>query len=388
MKFKRIFLIILDSLGVGEALDANNYDDNGSNTLGHIKENYDLFVPNLRKLGFLNTINMDENPEVEAYYTIARPTNPGKDTLNGHYEIMGIKNDIQFKNFTEKGFPRELLDQIEFATRRRVIGNKNCSGQEIIQEFGERQMQYGSLIVYTSNGSNLQIAAHEDSISVAKLYEYAEKVRKIALREEWKVGRVIAKPFTGKPGNFKFTNERQDYAVKPPTMSVMNFLQENNYSVISIGKIADVFDHEGITKTIKAKNNQEALNKLSDIMSKNFTGLCAINLADFDSEFGHKRDLEGYAKAIEEFDVEIPMILNRLETDDLLIITADHGCDPTFKGFDHTRENVPVIIYGRNLKEPKRLDILDSMADIGATIAENFQVNKPFIGESFLEKLK
>lgn len=388
MKFKRIFLLILDSLGVGEAIDANNYDDNGANTLGHIKENYDLFVPNLKKLGFLNTINMDENNEVEAYYTIARPTNPGKDTLNGHYEIMGIKNDIQFKTFTEKGFPRELIDEIEFATARRVIGNKNCSGVDIINELGEREAKYGSLIIYTSNGSNLQIAAHENVIPVAKLYEYAEKIRKITLREEWKVGRVIAKPFTGRPGAFRFTNERQDFAVKPPTMSVMNFLKEKDYSVISIGKVADVFDHEGITKTIKAKNNQEALNKLSDIMTKNFTGLCAINLNDFDIDYGHKRDLEGYARAIEELDVEIPIILNKLETDDLLIITADHGCDPTFKGFDHTRENVPVIIYGRNLKEPKRLDILDSIADIGATIADNFDTSKPFIGTSFLDELK
>lgn len=389
MKFKRIFLLILDSLGVGEALDANNYEDNGCNTLGHIKENYDLFVPNLKKLGFLNTINMDENNDVDAYYTIARPTNPGKDTLNGHYEIMGVKNDIQFKTFTTKGFPRELLSEIEFATGRRVIGNTNGSGIDIINELGERHMQYGSLIIYTSNGSNLQIAAHDNIIPVLKLYEYAEKIRKITLREEWKVGRVIAKPFTGvKSGYFKFTNESQDYAVKPPTKSILNFLQEKDYSVISIGKIADVFDKEGITKSIKARNNQEALTKLSDIMTKNFTGLCAVNLNDFDSEYGHKRDVEGYAKAIEELDVEIPMIINKLDTEDLLIITADHGCDPTFNGFDHTRENVPVIIYGRNLKEPKRLDILDSMADIGATIAENFEVNKPFIGTSFLEKLK
>ena len=316
MKFKRIFLMVLDSLGVGEALDANNYDDNGSNTLGHIRENYDLFVPNLKKLGFLNTINMDENIDVDAYYTIARPTNPGKDTLNGHYEIMGVKNDIQFKSFLTNGFPRELLDEIEFATGRRIIGNKNCSGKEIINELGERQVESGALIIYTSNGSNLQIAAHENSIPVSKLYEYAEKIRKITLREEWKVGRVVAKPFTGRPGNYRFTNENQVYAVKPPTMSIMNFLKENNYSVISIGKIDDVFDHEGITKTIKAKNNQEALNKLNDIMTKNFTGLCAVNLNDFDAEYGHKRDVEGYARAIEELDVEIPMVLNKLETDD------------------------------------------------------------------------
>lgn len=388
MKFKRIFLMILDSLGVGEALDATNYNDSGANTLGHIKEKYDLFIPNLKKLGFLNTLNMDENREVEAYYTIARPTNPGKDTLNGHYEIMGVKNDIQFKNFTETGFPRELLDEIELVTGRRVIGNKNCNGTEIINELGERHLQFGFLIIYTSNGSNLQIAAHESIIPVSKLYEYAEKIRKITFREEWKIGRVIARPFTGKLNNFKFTNERQDYAVKPPTMSIMNFLKEKDFSVISIGKIADIFDQEGITKTIKARNNSEALNKLSDIMTKKFTGLCAINLSDFDNEYGHKRDPEGYAREIEELDVEIPMILNKLETDDLLIITADHGCDPTHNGFDHTRENVPVIIYGRNLKEPKKLEILNSMADIGATIADNFSVNKPFIGNSFLEKLK
>ena len=387
MKFNRIFLLVLDSLGVGEAMDANNYLDEGANTLGHIKDNYDLFVPNLNKLGFLNTINMDENPNVEAYYTIARPNNPGKDTLNGHYEIAGIKNDVQFKTFTEKGFPRELLDQIEIITKRRVIGNKNCGGNDIIRELGEKQMEFGSLIVYTSNGSNLQIAAHEDSIPVTLLYEYAEKIRKITLKEEWKIGRVIACPFNGVAPRFKFTNERQDYAVKPPTKSVMNFLKEKDYSVISIGKVAEVFDYEGITKVIKAKNNLEALNKLSDIMTKKFSGLCFVNLNDFDN-YGHKRDLDGYAKAIEELDVEIPMILNRLEMDDLLIITADHGADPTFSGYDHTRENVPVIIYGRNLKNPKKLEILNSMADIGATIADNFGLIKPFIGESFLEKLK
>ena len=388
MKFKRIFLLVLDSLGVGESLDANNYGDQGSNTLGHIISNYELFVPNLKKLGFLNTINMDENLNVEAYYTIARPTNPGKDTLNGHYEIMGVKNDIQFKSFHEKGFPRELLDEIENVTKRRVIGNKNCSGNDIISELGERQMEYGSLIVYTSNGSNLQIAAHESSIPVRTLYDYAEKIRKITLREEWKVGRVIACPYTGNnPKTFKFTNERLDFAVKPPTKSVMNYLKENDYSVISIGKIAEVFDFEGITKVIKAKNNQEALNKLEDIMTKNFSGLCCVNLNDFDN-YGHKRNLDDYAKAIEELDIEIPMILNRLETDDLLIITADHGCDPTFSGYGHTRENVPVLIYGRNLKEPKRLDILETMADIGATISDNFELPRTFIGTSFLDKLK
>ena len=388
MKFKRIFLIVLDSLGVGEAVDANNYQDEGANTLGHIRDNYDLFVPNLKKLGFLNTINMDENKDVDAYYTIARPTNAGKDTLNGHYEILGVKNDIPFKNFTEKGFPIELLDKIEQITRRKVIGNKNCGGMDIIRELGERQIESNSIIVYTSNGSNLQIAAHEAVIPVKNLYDYAEEIRKITLREDWKIGRVVACPFTGNSQRtFKFTNERQDYATKPPVKSVMDFLNEKDYSVISIGKVAEVFAFEGINKVIKAKNNIEALNKLSDIMDKNFEGLCVVNLNDFDN-YGHRRDLDGYAKAIEELDIEIPMLLNHLDTDDLLILTADHGCDPTFEGYDHTRENVPVIIYGRNLKEPKRLDILDTMSDIAATISENFEVQPPIIGTSFLDKLK
>lgn len=388
MKFKRIFLVVLDSLGVGEALDANDYYDEGSNTLGHIRDNYDLFIPNLKKLGFLNTINMDDNQNVDAYYTVARPNNPGKDTLNGHYEILGVKNDVQFKTFTERGFPIELLDQIEMITRRHVIGNKNSSGLDIIRELGERQIENNSIIVYTSNGSNLQIAAHEASIPVRNLYDYAEAIRRVTLRGNWNIGRIIACPFSGNSARtFRFTNERQDYAVKPPMKSVMNYLSEKDYSVISIGKIAEIFDYEGINKIIKAKNNIEALNKLEDIMDKKFSGLCVVNLNDFDN-YGHKRDLDGYAKAIEELDVEIPMILNHLDTDDLLIFTADHGCDPTFNGYDHTRENVPVIIYGRNLKEPKRLDILESMADIGATISDNFDVVKPIIGTSFLDKLK
>lgn len=388
MKFKRIFLMVLDSLGVGEAIDANNYEDEGCNTLGHIKDNYDLFVPNLKKLGFLNTINMDENNDVDAYYTIARPTNIGKDSLSSHYELVGIRNSVPFKSFSEKGFPRELIDMIEAITGRRVIGNKYADGNQMIQELGERQLNYGSLILFTSADSNLQIAAHEDVIPLPKLYQYCEKIRKITMKEEWRVGRVIARPFTGKPGKFKFTNERQDYAVKPPKKTVLDFLKEHNYSVIAIGKISEIFDGEGITKTMKASTNIDVINKLTDVMEKNFTGLCIANLSEFDSLYGHKRDINGYANAIEELDVEIPMILNKLNNDDLLIITADHGNDPTFKGNDHTRENVPVLIFGRDFKEPKRLDILESMADIGASIADNFDVETPEIGTSFLDKLK
>lgn len=389
MKFKRIFLLILDSLGVGEAMDANNYGDNGSNTLKHIMDNYDIFIPNLRRLGFVDTINMNDNNDVDSYYTIARPTNVGKDSLTSHYELLGIRSTTPFKTFTEKAFPRELLEQIEKVTGKRVIGNKVVNGDTIINELGERHLSYGSLIVYTSSDSTLQVAAHEDIIPIPKLYSYCEKIRKITLSDEWRIARVIARPFSGKPGKFKFTADRRDYAIKPPKKSVMDYLKDNDYSVISIGKISDIFDGQGITKIVKSSfNNMDTLNKLTDIMNKKFIGLCVTNLSDFDALYGHNRDTEGYAKAIEEFDVEISMILNKLENDDLLIITADHGNDPTFSGNAHTRENVPVIVFSRMFKEPKKMDILNSMADIAATISENFDIEKPEIGTSFLDKLK
>ena len=387
MKFKRIFLMVLDSVGVGEASDASKYGDIGSNTLGHIKEQCDLFVPNLKKIGFLDTINMNENDNVDAYYTIAKPNNAGKDTLNGHYEMMGITNNIEFRTFNN-GFPIDLLDGIEQITGRRVIGNKCCNNDSIIQELGDRQLNYGSLIVYTSADSDLQVAAHEDVIPVSSLYEYCEKIRAITLREDWRVGRVIARPFLGSTGHYRFSNSgRKDYAVKPPKTTILDELSENNYNVIAIGKINDIFDGTGINKSIKASNNMEAINKLTDIMDKSFTGLCMVNLADFDSLYGHTRDVDGYAKALEELDVEMPMILNKLELDDLLIITADHGNDPTFDGCDHTRENVPVILYSRAFTDPKRLPELNTLADIGATIADNFDIKEPEIGQSILENL-
>jgi len=389
MKYKRVFLLVLDSLGVGETADAEKYGDKGANTLGHIVQNTDLFIPNLKKIGFLNTLNMNEDKDVEAYYTIAHPNNAGKDSLNGHYEMMGITSNIPFKTFND-GFPAEILDSIEYVTSRRIIGNKCCNNSiDIINELGDKALNFGSLIIYTSADSDLQVAAHEDVIPVSTLYEYCKKIRDITLKEEWRVGRIIARPFTGRDGDFKLSNAgRKDYAIKPPKKTVLDILNENNYNVIGIGKINDIFDKEGINKTIKASNNTEVINKLTDIMDKSFTGLCLANLSDFDSYYGHIRDVEGYAKAIEEFDVNIPIILNKLETDDLLIITADHGNDPTFDGNDHTRENVPVIIYSRNFLVPKRLPILNTLADIGATIADNFDVDKPEIGESIINYLE
>lgn len=389
MNFKRIFLLILDSLGVGEAPDANEYDDIGANTLKHIMENYDLFIPNLKKLGFLNTINMDDNPNVDAYYTIARPANNGKDSISGHYEMIGLNNKIPFKTFSDKAFPIELIDAIEKNTGKRLIGNKVTTGDTILKELGERHLNFGSLILYTSGDSKLEIAAHEDVVPINKLYSYCEKIRKITEREEWRVARVIARPFTGKPGKFKFTNDRKDYTLKPTEKSILNNLNDNGISVISIGKLNDIVGGEGISKVIKGSlSNIETINKMTDIMAKNFTGVCITNLTEFDTMYGHKRDINGYANAIEELDVEIPLILNKLNNDDLLIITADHGNDPTFEGNYHTRENVPVIIFGRNFKTPSKLPILDSIADIGATIADNFNVPGTKMGNSFLDKLK
>ncbi len=388
MKFKRIFLLVLDSLGVGETADAANFGDTGANTLGHVLEKCDLFVPNLVKIGFLDTLNLSENADVEAYYTIAKPINAGKDTLNGHYEIVGLKNNIPFKTFNQ-GFTYDILSSIEEVTGRSVIGNKCCNDDSIIQELGERQYNYGSLIVYTSADSDLQIAAHEDCIPIATLHEYCERIRALTLREDWRIARVIARPFNGTPGKYKLVNNgRKDYAVKPPKKTILDDLNENGYNVIGIGKINDIFDGQGINKVIKAADNNEAINKLLDIIDKDFTGLCMVNLCDFDSLYGHKRDYEGYGRAIEELDVDIQIVINKLDLDDLLIITADHGNDPTFPGNDHTRENVPVIIYSRNFKSPERIEPFETLANIGATIADNFDIDMPEIGESVLDDLE
>ena len=387
MKFKRIFLIVLDSLGVGEAIDAINYKDNGANTLGHIMDKSDLFIPNLKKIGFLNTLTLSEDKDVEAYYTIAKPTNIGKDSLNGHYEIIGLKNEEAFQSYND-GFSYEIISDIERITGRKVIGNTCSQDSNIIQELGERQFNYGALIVYTSADSDLQIAAHEDCIPISTLYSYCEKVREITLQKNNRIARIIARPFNGTPGKYKLINNaRKDYAIKPPKKTILNTLIDNNYNVIGIGKINDIFDGEGINKMIKANDNNEAINKLSDIIDKEFTGLCMVNLNEFDS-LGHKRDIEGYGEAIEELDVDLKIILNKIELDDLLIITADHGNDPTFPGNGHTRENVPVIVYSRNFKHPRRLPPLETFGDIGATVADNFNIDPPEIGKSFLDELE
>lgn len=388
MNFKRIFLLILDSVGVGEAIDANEYGDSGTNTLKHIMDNYELFIPNLSKLGFLDIPNLSDNPDTDAYYTMAKPTNVGKDSVTMYYEMMGISLETPFKSYYEKAFPREFLELLEKVTGKRIIGNKVGKGVDIINELGERHLEYGSLIIYTSNDSSIYISAHEDVVPIPKLYAYCEKIRRISQDENWKIARVIAKPFSGRVGKFKFTSDIKEYPFRHNKKSVLSTLIENKYSVISIGKSNDIFDCSEISKVLKTQNtNMDTINKLTDIMTKNFTGLCIASLSDFDKMYARDKDLEGFAKAIEEFDIEIPLILNKLDNEDLLIITGDRGNDLLASHNNSTRENVPVMIFSRKIKAPKKMEPLNSLADIGATILDNFELEKLEKGESFLDKL-
>lgn len=387
MKFKRIFLIVLDSLGIGEAIDSKKFNDEGCNTLGHILKYNPIDYPNLEKMGLLNLVNYTTTENTDSYYTKAHPKANGKDTLTGHLEIMGIRTLIPFKTFTKNGFPDELIKALEKRWNRKIIGNCNASGTEIIKELGKKQMETGEMIVYTSADSVLQVAAHEDIIPLEELYKDCEIARELTLKDEWKVGRIIARPYIGQPNNFIRTGNRKDYALDPVKPTVLDNLKENNFDVIAIGKINDIFNGCGISKTTHTGNNSEGIKLILDTLNKNFTGLCFANLNDFDSKYGHRRDIKGYALAIKEFDDVLPQIKNGLNDDDLLIVTADHGNDPSYRGTDHTRENIPVLVYSKCFKDPKHLKELDCFSDIGATIADNFNVTLPSVGKSFLSKL-
>lgn len=386
MYFKRVFIIVLDSLGVGEASDAHLFNDVGSNTLKRILENTNFSFPNLEKMGFISLVT-NETVKPISYYTKALPHSNGKDTLTGHLEMMGIDTKIPFKTFTKNGFPKELINELEKRTNRHIIGNCSESGTAIIERLGEEHMKTGDLIVYTSADSVLQIAAHEDIIPVKELYNICQIARELTLQDKWKVGRVIARPFIGTPGNFIRTANRHDYALNPASKTVLDYLKDADYDVISIGKIADIFNNCGITESKKTKDNTDGIKKIIEQTKRDFTGLCFANLNDFDSKYGHRRNIEGYGLAIKEFDNSLEEIINNVG-EDLLIITADHGNDPGYKGTDHTRENTPVLIYSKQFKEPKRLENLKTFADIGASVADNFNVEKPKIGTSFLRKLK
>ena len=387
MKFKRIFLIVLDSLGIGAAKDSDKFGDGTSNTLGHIIEQTQVKLPNLEKMGLLNLMDISECKTL-GYYSKAIPISNGKDSLTGHLEMVGLKTENSPKVFSENGFPKELIEAIEYETDRHVIGNCAASGTEIIEKLGVEHMKTGNLIIYTSADSVLQIAAHESIIPVKELYRICEIVRNLTLKDEWKVGRVIARPFKGKPGSFERTSNRRDYALDPFDKTVLDSLKEKKYDVLAIGKICDIFNGKGITASTRTTDNIDGIKKLVKLMKLNFTGLSFTNFNDFDSKYGHRRDTAGYSEALALFDKYLPNIVNSLKQDDLLIITADHGNDPTYIGTDHTRENVPVLIFSRNFKERGELPYLQTFADIGATIADNFNVEMPKIGKSFLDKLK
>ncbi|GGI12086.1 phosphopentomutase [Gottfriedia solisilvae] len=390
-EFKRVFLVVMDSVGIGEAPDAEKFNDVGSDTLGHIAEKMNgLHMPNMASLGLSNIRELQGIKKAEkplAFYSKMEESSVGKDTMTGHWEMMGLHIDKPFKVFAD-GFPAELISELESQFGRKIIGNKPASGTEILVELGEQHMKSGDLIVYTSADSVLQIAAHEDVIPLEDLYKYCEIARKLTLDDPYMIGRIIARPFVGEPGDFKRTPNRHDYALKPFGRTVMNELQDANYDVISIGKISDIFDGEGITKALRTVSNMDGMDKLVDTLNMDFTGLSFLNLVDFDAVYGHRRDPLGYGKALEEFDARLPEVFELLKEDDLLIITADHGNDPTFAGTDHTREYVPLIVYSKKFTEGKELPIPKTFADVGATIAENFDVKLPSHGSSFLGKLR
>lgn len=393
-KYKRIFTIVIDSLGAGAMPDAAEYGDAGTDTLGHISESVDSFViPNLQKLGMANLHPLKQVEAVAkplAHYGKLREASTGKDTMTGHWEMMGLHITKPFKTFTDTGFPPELIAELEKRTGHKVIGNKAASGTAILDELAEEEIATGHMIVYTSADSVLQICGNEETFGLEELYRCCEIAREITMEDEWKVGRIIARPYVGKKkGEFKRTSNRHDYALKPYGRTALNALKDKGYDVISVGKIADIFDGEGITEANKSKSSVHGMEQTIEIAQKDFTGLCFVNLVDFDALWGHRRNPEGYAQELEKFDVKLGELLPLLREDDLLIITADHGNDPTHTGTDHTREKVPFIAYSPSMKENGQLPESDTFAIIGATIADNFGVDMPegTIGYSVLDKL-
>lgn len=393
-KYKRIFTIVIDSLGVGEMPDAAEYGDTGTDTLGHISESVDSFViPNLQKLGMANLHPLKQVEAVEnplAHYGKLREASTGKDTMTGHWEMMGLHITKPFKTFTDTGFPPELIEELEKRTGHKIIGNKAASGTAILDELAEEEIATGHMIVYTSADSVLQICGNEETFGLDELYRCCEIAREITMKDEWKVGRIIARPYVGKKkGEFKRTSNRHDYALKPYGRTALNALKDKGYDVISVGKIADIFDGEGITQANKSKSSVHGMEQTIEIAQRDFRGLCFVNLVDFDALWGHRRNPEGYAQELERFDEKLGELLPILGEDDLLIITADHGNDPTYTGTDHTREKVPFIAYSPSMKENGQLPESDTFAVIGATIADNFGVDMPegTIGYSVLDKL-
>ena len=393
-KYKRIFTVVLDSVGIGAAGDAEAFGDAGADTLGHISRQVPgMKIPHLQSLGIANVHRL---PHVRAaentlgYYARLREASNGKDTMTGHWEMMGLHITTPFKTFTETGFPQELIDELSRRTGRVIIGNKSASGTAILDELGEEEIATGHMIVYTSADSVLQICGNEETFGLEELYRCCEIARELTMRDEWKVGRVIARPYVGrKKGEFRRTSNRHDYALKPYGATALNALKDAGYDVISVGKIADIFDGEGITESNKSKSSVHGMEQTIELAGRDFTGLCFVNLVDFDAQWGHRRNVQGYAEELERFDVKLGQLLPLLRDDDLLILTADHGNDPTFRGTDHTREDVPFLAYSPSMQGHGALSDCDTFAVIGATIADNFGVAMPegTIGTSLLDCL-
>ncbi len=391
MMFKRVFTIVIDSVGAGEMPDAAAFGDVGANTLANIaKATGGLNMPVMEKLGLGSIIDIEGIEKVEPTAVVGKMAelSNGKDTMTGHWEMMGIQTTKPFITFTDTGFPKELIDELEQRTGRKVVGNKAASGTEIIKELGEHHVATGDLIVYTSADSVLQICAHEEVIPLEELYEICHIAREITLRDEWRLGRIIARPFIGtNKDDFTRTPNRHDYALEPTERTTLNELKDAGFDVISIGKISDIFNASGITEGNSIKSNHHGMETLVDVMDKDYKGFCFVNLVDFDALYGHRRNPEGYKGALEEFDTDLQSVLDKLQDDDLLVVLADHGNDPTMPGTDHTREYVPLVVYANNI-QGKELEVRESFADLGATIAENFDVKLPRIGTSFLGELK
>lgn len=385
---KRVFLIVLDSVGIGEMPDADKYGDVGSNTLKACSKSTKFNIPTLKQMGLGNIDGVDfldkfENP-IASFGKMAE-LSKDKDTTVGHWEIAGLHSEKKFPTFPN-GFPKSIIQKFEDITGKRVLCNKPYSGTEVLENFGKECVDTDSIIVYTSADSVFQVAAHEDIVPLETLYEYCRKVRKI-LVDDFMVGRVIARPFIGKYPNFVRTKNRKDFSVEPPDITMLDQIKEKNLDVIAIGKISDIFANRGVTQKIKTSDNLDGMHKTYELLEKNFEGLCFVNLVDFDMLYGHRNDIDGYANALSQFDRWLSNFILKLRDDDILIITADHGCDPSTPSTDHSREYTPMIIFGNKIKQGVNLKIRDTFADIGATILEYLQIGKKIEGTSFLSEV-
>lgn len=397
MKYHRIFTIVIDSFGIGAMDNAADYGDVGCDTFGHIADKVpEIKIPNLIRMGLTQlhpapVLTSPQPSECIGKYARLNEKSNGKDTMTGHWEMMGLEIKTPFQTFTDTGFPKELIEALEKETGHRVIGNKAASGTEILDELAEEEIKTGAMIVYTSSDSVLQICGNEETFGLDELYRCCKIARELTMKPEWKVGRVIARPYVGKKkGEFKRTANRHDYALKPYGKTAMDALKEAGFDVISIGKIRDIFDGEGITQAIRSKSSVQGMEQTIECLDQDFTGLCFTNLVDFDALWGHRRNPQGYAEELEKFDVLLGQFLEKMKEDDLVIVTADHGNDPTFKGTDHTKERVPFLAYSPSMKTSGRIDDQNCFAVIGATIADNFGVAMPdgTIGTSVLEQLE